>query len=73
MIITLGDALKELMRQIEQNRKRKTKGRGKPMTQLQFFNQKPILEVLKPIRFQEKYSRQPRRNLRKMKKVKNFL
>ena len=24
------------------------------MTQLQFFNQKPILEVLKPIRFQEK-------------------
>lgn len=48
MIITLGKALKKLMQEIIKKHK------GTTMTQLHLFNQKPILEVLKPIRFQEK-------------------
>lgn len=44
------------------------------MTQLHLFNQKPILEVLKPIRFQEKNTAGNTAEIcEKMKKVKNFL
>ena len=42
------------------------------MTQLQFFNQKPILEVLKPIRFQEKIQpSKPQKTNKKQRIIRN--